>query len=111
MSNTQRRISELPANAASWRQPNVVSQREFEQLQGRATQVGRTMPSDSSLAAAQKLLAAFPSCVSPKETEDQAQARSELLYTYGSSDQRQQVEQQQQQKQIPTGRQREKRSR
>ena len=111
VANTRRRIRELPPDAPSWRQPNVVSQREFERLQARATEVGRTMPSDRSLAAAQKLLAAFPSCVSPKETADQAQARAELLYTYGTEEQREQVEQQQQQKQIPTGPQRDRPSR
>lgn len=76
---TKRRASQLPANAASWRKPPVADATRFRELQAHAVQVGRTMPNDKTLAQAQLLLAAFPSCVSPTEQPDQKQAQRAII--------------------------------
>lgn len=76
VTNTKRRISQLPANASTWRKPPVASDAEFRQLQARAAQVSRTMPNDKAAAQAQLLFSAFPSCVSATEQPDQKKAQA-----------------------------------
>lgn len=75
----KRRTSQLPATASQWRKPPIADEARFRQLQARAVQVGRTMPNDKTLAQAQLLLAAFPSCVSPTEQPDQKQAQRSII--------------------------------
>lgn len=95
--NARKRAAALPPVAVQWRSRNTASPRQFKLLQDRALQVGKTMPSDKSLEAAQTILAAFPSCVSPQETPEQARARQELLYAYGTPEQQEEVRRQQEQ--------------
>jgi predicted Zn-dependent protease len=73
------RAAKLPAQAASWRRPNVATASEFEALKRRSVEVGAKMPNDQSLAKAQQLLSAFPSCVSAKDNApEQVKARQEI---------------------------------
>ena len=77
--NTKRRISELPKDYTQWKKPNVASPAEFAALKKRATEVGAKMPNDESLAKAQQLLSAFPSCVSAKDNApEQVKARNDI---------------------------------
>lgn len=97
VANARKRAAALPSVASQWRSRNTATPRQFQLLQARALELGKTMPSDKSLEAAQTLLAAFPSCVSPQETPEQAQARQELLYRFGTEQQREDVRRQQEQ--------------
>jgi predicted Zn-dependent protease len=95
----RRRAAELPPSAAQYRRPNLASPARFKQLQQRSIEIGKRMPSDQSLEEAQTLLAAFPSCVSPKEAPEQAEARRELLYEYGTPAQQEALRREEQQRQ------------
>lgn len=76
---TRERVANLPPQAASWRRPNVATPAEFEALKKRSVEIGARMPNDESLAKAQQLLSAFPSCVSAKDNApEQVQARKEI---------------------------------
>jgi predicted Zn-dependent protease len=70
--------AELPPDAKSWRRPPVADAAKFEQIKQRAVAVGAKMPNDETLAKAQSLLSAFPSCVSPIDQPDQEQAQKQL---------------------------------
>jgi predicted Zn-dependent protease len=74
----KKRADELPSSAEKWRKPPVADAARFKQLQARAEQVGKTMPNDQTLAGAQKILAAFPSCFSVKDQPGQKEAREEV---------------------------------
>lgn len=97
----RKRAAALPPVARQWQSRNTASPRQFQLLQARAEQVGRTMPTDESLEQAQTLLAAFPSCVSPQQTPEQLRARDQLLLNYGTPEQQQAVKQQQARRQQP----------
>jgi predicted Zn-dependent protease len=76
----KKRSAALPAQASEWRQPPIANDSEFKQLQARSVAVGKTMPTDQSLAQAQKLLAALPrSCLTPAIQPDQQKAEQEVL--------------------------------
>jgi len=77
--HTERRISELPANAERWRRPPVANKSEFTRLKRRADQLADSMPSDKSLEQAQTLLAAFSSCVAPVDQPEQRQVRQQAI--------------------------------
>jgi predicted Zn-dependent protease len=65
---TAERVQKLPPEASQWRRPPVASPSEFRQLQQRAQQLGKNMPTSESLANAQQLLAALPrSCLTPRD--------------------------------------------
>jgi predicted Zn-dependent protease len=71
---------ELPPSARRFRQPPVADAREFRVLQDRAREVAARMPSDQTLAGAQKIAAALPrSCLMRTVQEDQRQAQREVL--------------------------------
>ncbi len=72
----KQRSGEIPPNVKkSMQQPPVASLAEFQQLQRRSAMVGKSMPSDKTLAGAQELLQALPrSCLTPVITKDQEQA-------------------------------------
>ncbi|OYT68635.1 MAG: hypothetical protein CFK52_14625, partial [Chloracidobacterium sp. CP2_5A] len=53
----KKNAAKLPPDAEKWRKPPVANANKFRQLQARAAELGKTMPSDKSLEAAQKLLA------------------------------------------------------
>lgn len=72
--------SELPPQAESWQKPPVASPQEFQQLQARSEEVGKSMPSDRSLENTQELLAALPrSCLTRVVTEEQQQAEQTVM--------------------------------
>ena len=76
---TKERVKKLPPTAPSWRRPPVVTPERFKQLQARAAELGKTLPSDTSLEGSQQLLAALPrSCVSPVVQPDEKKAREDL---------------------------------
>ncbi len=75
----ERRAADLPPNAKNWRRPPVADASKFQQLQQRALAVGKTMPSDKTLANSQELLQALPrSCIAPVDPDDAIQARERL---------------------------------
>jgi predicted Zn-dependent protease len=75
----QRRASELPPHAGQWQRPAVATGQRFKDLQARAARLGKTLPSDQTLANSQELLQALPrSCVAPVEPEDALQARERI---------------------------------
>jgi predicted Zn-dependent protease len=76
---TKQRVTELPPQASQWRQPLVASPEKFAELQQHAVEVGKTMPTDQNLAQAQELLAAFPSCMLPKDQPEQKAAQQRIL--------------------------------
>lgn len=75
----RQRARDLPPEARQLRRPPVADATRFRQLQQRALQLASSMPGDETLAKAQLLLAAFPSCVTPEDQPDQRQAQTELL--------------------------------
>ncbi len=82
VANSQRRAAEWRRDNPNWekfRRSDSASPSRFRELQQRALSVGRSMPNDESLKAAQLMFAAFPSCVAPTEQQSQIDARQELL--------------------------------
>ena len=75
----EQRARELPPNAKRWRKPPVADEAKFKALQARAAELGKTLPSDKTMEGAQKLLAAFPNCITPIDQPGQSEARQELL--------------------------------
>ena len=76
MSNT---FKDLPPSASQWRKPPIASPKEFAQLQRRAAELGKTLPSDQTLANSQELLQALPrSCLMPADPADAVQARQAI---------------------------------
>jgi predicted Zn-dependent protease len=78
----RKRAAALPESARSWRKPPVADAATFRQLQARAETVGKSAPSDESLARAKLLLAAIPSCLLPEDAPEQKRARSVLEQAY-----------------------------
>jgi predicted Zn-dependent protease len=80
VAETKERVKKLPAEASQWRQAPVASPKEFQRLQARAEELGKTLPSDKTLANSQQLLQALPrSCVMPIDPPDAQQAREEIV--------------------------------
>jgi predicted Zn-dependent protease len=79
----QQRVKNLGDKASRFRQPEVASAAEFRQLQERAISVGKSMPTDQSLAQSKELLQALPrSCLTPRDQvalPDQRAAQMDLL--------------------------------
>jgi predicted Zn-dependent protease len=73
-----KRVSQLPPEAASWRKPPIADAAKFAQIKARAAQVAKTMPSDKSLETAKTLLSAVSSCVTPVDQPDQKAARAKI---------------------------------
>jgi len=62
------RVQKLPPQASQWRRPPVAEPAQFRQIQQRAQQLGKNMPTSESLANAQQLLQAMPrSCLTPRD--------------------------------------------
>jgi predicted Zn-dependent protease len=78
VSNTDRRIKELPADAAQWRRPPVADAAQFRALQQRGKELAKAMPADKDLQQAQTILASFSSCVSPTDQPAQKEARKKV---------------------------------
>ena len=80
---TQKRVANLPAESDRWRKQPIAAEGEFRQLQARALQVGKNMPTDQSLAGSQELLRAMPrSCLTPRDQEalpDQHEAQLNII--------------------------------
>jgi predicted Zn-dependent protease len=74
----KKNATKLPPDADKWRKPPVANEKKFKQLQARAAELGKTLPTDKSLEGAQKLLAAFGNCFMPTEQPEQVEARAEL---------------------------------
>jgi predicted Zn-dependent protease len=76
---TERRISELPANASTWHKPPIADNRKFAQIKAQAAADAKRLPDDTTLANSQQLLQALPrSCVAPVPQQDEIQARQAL---------------------------------
>jgi predicted Zn-dependent protease len=76
---TKERVKDLPPAANGWRQPPVADAAKFQQLQARAAQLGKTLPTDASLENTQQLLQALPrSCVQPLPSQDEIAARDAI---------------------------------
>ena len=80
---TAERVKKLPPEASQWRRPPVADGAQFRQMQQRAQEVGRKMPTSESLANAQQLLRAMPrSCLTPRDQEalpDQREAQLSII--------------------------------
>ena len=77
---TEQRVSDLSRETEErWRRGPIADRREFEDIKDRAREAARDVPSDKTLAAAQLMLQAFPSCVTPEDQPDQRAAQQELL--------------------------------
>ncbi len=80
LKTAQERADKLPASAQAWRRAPVAGASQFRSLQKRAEQLGRTMPSDQTLANASEILDALPrSCFNPTITPDQKAAEQRVL--------------------------------
>jgi predicted Zn-dependent protease len=79
VADAKERASKLPPEAASWRRPPVADSGNFAALKTRVAQVGSTMKTSEQLAAAQTLLSAVPSCVTPEDQPDQKAAQQRLV--------------------------------
>ena len=76
----EKRAAALPPQADQWRRAPVASGQRFKDLQARAQRLGKTMPSDQTLANSQELLQALPrSCVAPVEPKDAVEARERIV--------------------------------
>lgn len=65
----------------NWKQnlvPPIASASQFAKYQQRAIAIGKSTPSDKTLAAAKLMLNAFPSCVAPTDQPQQTKAREAL---------------------------------
>ena len=76
---SEARVAALARDAEELRRPPIADRREFEDIKDRAREAARDVPSDKTLAAAQLMLQAFPSCVTPEDQPDQRAAQQELL--------------------------------
>src|SRR5688500_4835184 len=89
----QRRTTALPEHADDWRRPAVASGQRFRDLQARSARLGKTRPSDTTLANSQELLQALPrSCIAPVEPQDAVQARERIARRAEAAEQRQQAQ-------------------
>jgi predicted Zn-dependent protease len=88
VAETKERVEKLPATASQWRRPPVASPAEFKALQARAAELGKTLPSDKTLANSQQLLQALPrSCVMPIDPPDAQRAREQIVEEANSAQQ------------------------
>ncbi len=76
---TEERIERQSSEVAKWRRPPIANPQQFRSIQDRAMTVARNTPDDKSLAAAQLMLQAFPSCVTSEDQPDQKMAQRRLL--------------------------------
>jgi len=80
---TEERVRRLPPEADQWQRPPIADASEFRRIQQRATEVGKNMPTDQTLAGAQELLRALPrSCLTPRDNKalpDQRKAQIEIV--------------------------------
>jgi predicted Zn-dependent protease len=81
VANTERRIQQIDPRAQQDRLKRpLASPEQFRQIQQRAVAAARNTPDDKSLAAAQLMLAAFPSCVAPQDNQpEQQRAKATLI--------------------------------
>jgi predicted Zn-dependent protease len=87
VAKTQERVAHVdPRETDRRRRPPIADAQQFRQVQQRAVAAARNTPDDKSLAAAQLMLAAFPSCVAPVEQPQQQRARSTLLHQAEQAD-------------------------
>ena len=89
VANTERRVARLSPEADRWRRRPILAQRAFEDMKDRAVAAARDVPNDQSLAAAQLMFQAFPSCVSPDDQPDQRAAQQKLLRAAEQAESRQ----------------------
>jgi predicted Zn-dependent protease len=77
---TEKRVSQIdPVKQRQRRKPPIADQREFQAIQQRAVAAARNTPDDQSLAKAQLMFQAFPSCVTPEDQPDQQAAQERLM--------------------------------
>ncbi len=75
-----KRTAALPAQARTWRQPEILPPAQFRQIVAEADRAGKSMPTDKQVASAQKVLSALPrSCLTPVMQPDQREAQRELM--------------------------------
>jgi predicted Zn-dependent protease len=86
VAETEERVARMSPEARRRQRPPIADRREFEDLKQRAVAAARDVPSDQTLAAAQLMLQAFPSCVTPEDQPDQQRAQRELLQAVGASE-------------------------
>jgi len=79
VTNTERRVSELPPTAKQWRRPDSFTPSEFRTVQARVAQAAKHPPKGQAGQAAELMLQAFPSCVAPAETKEQKSAQQRIL--------------------------------
>jgi predicted Zn-dependent protease len=92
VAETKERVKDLPPAASGWRRPPVTSPERFRQLQARAAELGKSLPSDQTLSGSQELLAALPrSCVSPVVQPDEQKARESLAAKAQAAQEKQQA--------------------
>jgi predicted Zn-dependent protease len=73
------RVKALGSAVDKYRRDPIASPAEFKQLQARANELAKTLPSDQSLQNSQKLAQALPrSCVAPVDPPDAVKARQDL---------------------------------
>jgi predicted Zn-dependent protease len=72
------RAAALPPEAKQWRRPPVADAGRFKNLQAKAAELGKTLPSDQTMEEAQTLLSAFSNCFAPGGDPSQSQAREKL---------------------------------
>ena len=91
----KKRAAALPPQADQWRRDPVAGTKRFKDLQARAARLGKTLPSDQTLANSQELLQALPrSCVAPVEPKDAVQARERIVKRAEAAEKAQQQQQQ-----------------
>ena len=87
----KKRAANMPPQADQWRRPPVAGGKRFQDLQARASRLGKTLPSDQTLANSQELLQALPrSCVAPVEPKDAVQARERIVQRAEAAEKKQQ---------------------
>jgi predicted Zn-dependent protease len=83
---TQERVAaQSPEAAKARRRAPIAGPQQFAAIQQRAITVAANTPSDQTLAAAQLMLSAFPSCVTPEDQPDQKSAQQRLLKAVNAS--------------------------
>jgi predicted Zn-dependent protease len=90
----EKRAAALPPQADQWRRAPVAGAQRFKDLQARAERLGKTLPSDQTLANSQELLQALPrSCVAPVEPKDALEARERIVQRAEAAEKAQQAQQ------------------
>jgi len=78
VANTDKRVAQLPADAAKWRRPPIADAQQFAALRQKSAQLAKAMPNDQAAQKAQAILAAFPSCVARSDQPGQSSARCQV---------------------------------